>query len=69
VTLTGKARAVQSVTMPIPAGVKCHFSLWGKADFPTPGALNFYVRWLDKDAKEISVINSPALTATSDWKN
>ena len=69
VTLTDKARAVQSVTMPVPASCKLHFSLWGKADFPAAGSLNFYVRWRDKAGKDISdLLNSPAVTATCDWK-
>jgi hypothetical protein len=69
VTLTGRARAVQSVSLPVPAGRNIHFSLWGKADFPTPGSLDFYVRWQDKDGTSIGeAINSPAMSQTGDWQ-
>lgn len=69
VTLTGNARAVQSVNLSIQAGGKYRFSLWGKADFPTPGSVNFYVRWRDKAGKDIGeTVNSPAIVQASDWK-
>ncbi|MEN6303668.1 MAG: hypothetical protein ABFD96_13140, partial [Armatimonadia bacterium] len=68
VVLTGKARAVQSTHLPVQAGVKYRFAVWGKADFPTSGSLSFYVRWKDKAGKDGETLNSPSLAATSDWK-
>ncbi|MCE5241532.1 discoidin domain-containing protein [bacterium] len=68
VTMAGKARAVQSVNLPVKGGRKVHFSLWGKAELPTPGSLSFYIRWKDAAGKDTPAVNSPSISATGDWQ-
>lgn len=67
-TLTGKARAVQSASLPVQPRARYRFTLWGKTDFATSGSLHFYVRWRDSTDKEIGVVNSPGLSAVTDWQ-
>lgn len=64
-----RTRAVQSVSFPVKPAQRLRFSVWGKTEFPTPGSLDFYVRWRDGAGKDLGApISSPGLTATSDWK-
>lgn len=67
VTLTGQARAVQSAHLPVQAGTKYRFTLWGKTDAAEP-SVSFYVRWKDKNGKDSGAVNSPTLQATTAWQ-
>jgi hypothetical protein len=68
VVLSGKARAVQTAQLRVQPGITYRFSMWGKADLPTPGTVSFYVRWKDELGKDGKTLDRAPLTATSDWK-
>lgn len=68
VVLHGQARATESTTTPVQPGRRYRFSFWAKAEFPSPGSVHCYVRWLDKGGKAIgNMVSSGDLKQTSDW--